>query len=122
MPTTMTHASLGEALDVLKKQDMAIKGIPEVESVVGKLGRAKTPLDPAPVSMIETIINYRSEYSMDQSGERVRQWRDHIKSPDDIWKEIIRVTKIPGTTSAPKLQPIEARIVMLQSGMRAPME
>jgi Cu(I)/Ag(I) efflux system membrane protein CusA/SilA len=121
MPTTMTHASIGEVLDVIKKQDMAIKGIPEVESVVGKLGRAMTPLDPAPVSMIETVINYRPEYGTDSSGKRVRQWRDHIKSPDDIWKEIVKATKILGTTSAPKLQPIAARIVMLQSGMRAPM-
>ncbi|MEP1260688.1 efflux RND transporter permease subunit, partial [Algoriphagus sp.] len=48
-------------------------------------------------------------------------WREHIKSPDDIWKEIIAVTKIPGITSAPKLQPIETRLVMLQTGMRAPM-
>merc|ERR1711974_437612 len=48
-------------------------------------------------------------------------WRDKIKSPDDIWNEIVKVTKIPGVTSAPKLQPIETRLVMLQTGMRAPM-
>ena len=57
----------------------------------------------------------------DRRGRPYRQWRDHIHSPDDIWKEIIAAAKIPGTTSAPKLQPIAARIVMLQSGMRAPM-
>jgi Cu(I)/Ag(I) efflux system membrane protein CusA/SilA len=51
----------------------------------------------------------------------LRQWRDHIRTPDDIWKEITTAAEIPGTTSAPKLQPIAARIVMLQSGMRAPM-
>src|SRR5690606_29927638 len=54
-------------------------------------------------------------------GTYVRNWREHIKSPDDIWKEIIRVTQLPGVTSAPKLQPIETRLVMLQTGMRAPM-
>ena len=121
MPTTMPHASIGEAMDVLKKQDMAINAIPEVESVVGKLGRVDSPLDPAPVSMIETIVNYKPEYIEDENGELARQWRDHIRSPDDIWAEIASAATIPGTTSAPKLQPIAARIVMLQSGMRAPM-
>ncbi|MHC4985570.1 MAG: efflux RND transporter permease subunit, partial [Planctomycetota bacterium] len=158
MPTTMTHASIGEALDIIAKQDMAFNAIPEIDSVVGKLGRAETPLDPAPISMIETIINYKSEYISDRNGRRVnfrlargdepleedqigtrfaietsgelipdddgqpfRQWRPHITTPDDIWDEIVEAGQIPGTTSAPKLQPIAARIVMLQSGTRAPM-
>jgi len=121
MPTTMPHASIGEALDVLSKLDMAISSIPEVESVVGKLGRAESPLDPAPVSMIETVVNYKSEYGVDEDGNRVRQWRDHIQSPMDIWKEIEKAAKLPGTTGAPHLQPIAARRIMLQSGMRAPM-
>ncbi len=149
MPTTMAHASIGEALDILQKQDAAIGGIPEVESVVGKIGRVDSALDPAPVGMIETVINYRDEYLTDKNGRRVsfrydgrgggfvrdangalipdtsgrpyRQWRDHISSPDDIWKEVIAAAEIPGATSAPKLQPIAARLVMLQSGMRAAM-
>ena len=149
MPTTMPHASIGEVLDVLSKQDMAFQAIPEIESVVGKLGRVDSPLDPAPVSMIETVINYKTEYITDADGRRLRfkydraqgeyvrdelgelipdphgrpfrQWRDHIHSPDDIWNEIVEAGQIPGTTSAPKLQPIAARLVMLQSGMRAPM-
>ena len=57
----------------------------------------------------------------DPKGEFYRNWRPKIKSPDDIWNEIIRVTKLPGVTSAPKLQPIETRLVMLQTGMRSPM-
>ncbi|MGX1929383.1 efflux RND transporter permease subunit [Flagellimonas sp. 2504JD4-2] len=57
----------------------------------------------------------------DNDGEYYRNWRPEIKSPDDIWNEIVRVTKLPGVTSAPKLQPIETRLVMLQTGMRAPM-
>ena len=149
MPTTMTHASIGEALDIVAKQDRAFRAIPEVESVVGKIGRADTPLDPAPISMIETVIRYRPEYVADEAGRRLtfrydenrrrfvrdaagelvadprgrpcRQWRDHIRSPDDIWAEIVRAGQIPGTTSAPPLQPIAARLVMLQTGMRAPM-
>ena len=186
MPTTMVHASIGEAMDVMAKQDMAFDSIPEIDSVVGKLGRAETPLDPAPISMFETVINYKPQYVTDKAGRRVnfrfapdgtsvfsdeegqpvpasdgksyhvrgrflrddagelipdpkglpfRLWRaaldpainagreawPGIKTPDDIWDEILKVSKIPGTTSAPKLQPIKARIVMLQSGMRAPM-
>ncbi len=54
-------------------------------------------------------------------GEYFRNWRKHIKSTDDIWNEIVKVTKLPGVTSAPKLQPIETRLIMLQTGMRAPM-
>jgi len=149
MPTTMPHASIGEAMDVLQKQDMAIGAIPEVESVVGKIGRVESALDPAPISMIETVINYRSEYVTDERGRPLlfrydrsaaefvrddagelvpdrrgrpyRQWRPEIESPNDIWDEIVAAAQIPGTTSAPKLQPIETRLVMLQSGMRAPM-
>ncbi|MFC1541607.1 efflux RND transporter permease subunit [Candidatus Latescibacterota bacterium] len=186
MPTTMPHASIGEAYDVLQKQDMSLYNIPEIDSVVGKLGRAETPLDPAPISMIETVINYNPEYMLAPNGKRLtfrfdpdstdlfrneygdtlpapdgepytvkgrfirdgnnrlipdkhgtpfRLWRSAlnpalnpgrnawqgIKSPDDIWDEIVKAAEIPGTTSAPKLQPIAARIVMLQSGMRAPM-
>ena len=121
MPTTMPHASIGECLDILQKQDAAIQSIPEIESVVGKIGRVDSPLDPAPISMIETVINYKPEYITDENGNRIRQWRNHISSPDDIWGEIVKAAQIPGTTSAPKLQPIAARIVMLQSGMRAPM-
>ncbi len=57
----------------------------------------------------------------DKNGEYFRQWRPQIKRPDDIWNEIVKVTNIPGLTSAPKLQPIETRLVMLSTGMRAPM-
>ncbi|GMV93431.1 MAG: cation transporter [Candidatus Hydrogenedentota bacterium] len=149
MPTTMPHASIGEALEIIQLQDRAISSIPEVDMVVGKLGRAESPLDPAPISMIETVVNYKSEYKTDESGRRLtftydeetdefvrdengelipdpkgkayRQWREHIRTADDIWDEIVKAAGIPGTTSAPRLQPIAARIVMLQSGMRAPM-
>jgi len=57
----------------------------------------------------------------DKKGEYYRNWREHIKNPDDIWNEIVKAASIPGVTSAPKLQPIETRLVMLQTGMRAPM-
>lgn len=63
----------------------------------------------------------KSDLIPDKDGNYYRNWRKQIQSPDDIWNEIVRVTKIPGVTSAPKLQPIETRLVMLQTGMRAPM-
>jgi len=129
MPTTMPHASIGETLDVLAKIDKAIASIPEVETVVGKIGRVESPLDPAPISMIETVINYKPKYKTDrngrivtdENGRAIRQWREGIETPDDIWDEIVKAAQLPGTTSAPKLQPIETRLVMLQTGMRAPM-
>ena len=147
MPTSMPHSGMQENIKNLRLLDMAVTAIPEVETVVGKAGRANTALDPAPMSMYENIILYKSEYKTDKNGHRIRfkyengeylqdeygelipdkkgryfrQWRDEIKSPDDIWDEIVKSTKIPGVTSAPKLQPIETRLVMLQTGMRAPM-
>ena len=121
MPTTMPHASIGEATDILKELDRRILSVPEVKSAVGKIGRVESPLDPAPISMIETIIEYVPEYANSEDGETVRQWRDEIRGAQDIWDEIVAAARMPGVTSAPKLQPIETRIVMLQSGFRAPM-
>jgi Cu(I)/Ag(I) efflux system membrane protein CusA/SilA len=149
MPVTMAHASIGEAFDLLQQQDMLIGQIPEVSEVVGKIGRVDSPLDPAPVSMVETVINYKPEYKIDAAGERLlfafdetrdeflrdsegqlipdeegrvfRQWRDKIETPRDIWDEIERAASVPGMTTASMLQPIETRRIMLQTGMRAPM-
>ncbi len=149
MPVTMPHASIGESFEMLQQQDMLIRSIPEVEEVVGKIGRATSPLDPAPISMVETVITYKSEYRVDKAGKRMRfaydeskgefllderhelvpddegrpfrQWRDKIKHPDDIWSEIEQAATIPGMTTASMLQPIETRRIMLQTGMRAPM-
>lgn len=147
MPTSLPHAGMEQNKEVLRMLDMAVTAIPEVESVVGKMGRTESALDPAPISMYENVINYKSEYLTDENGRRLRfarkngeflrdeqgnlivddkgeyfrQWRDEIRSPQDIWEEIIKATKLPGVTSAPKLQPIETRLIMLQTGMRAPM-
>ena len=148
MPTVSPHASINEALEALRHLDSAIASIPEVERVVGKIGRADSPLDPAPISMIETVVNYLPEFKSDtkgrvlryrtnddgsfvyqkdgnliedRHGKPFRQWRPEIESPDDIWAEIEDATRLPGVTGAPKLQPIETRLVMLRTGMRAPM-
>jgi copper/silver efflux system protein len=163
MPTSMPHAGFQQNKQVVQQLDMILANIPEVDLTVGKMGRVESALDPAPISMYENIINYKSEFLVNEKGHRVRfkvddqnrfilqsgnvitneeallqgieskdllpdkkgrffrNWRMHIKNPDDIWNEIIKVANIPGVTSAPKLQPIETRLVMLQTGMRAPM-
>ena len=228
MPTSMPHSSIEKNLQYIEALDKRLSVIPEVEVAVGKWGRVNSALDPAPVQMFENTINYRSEYILDENGQRqkfkvdrnddfvlnlseikntiaingstaetnrdhadpdrvekvvfnkesetfkvlvnsrwetfekpftnipvyfnaaqsisknfnvfqhisknfnlflipaengeyFRQWRPEIKNPNDIWNEIVKVTNIPGLTSAPKLQPIEARLVMLSTGMRAPM-
>jgi Cu(I)/Ag(I) efflux system membrane protein CusA/SilA len=80
--------------------------------------------------MIETLVTLKPEYRrdpdtgarvLDDHGRPIRQWRDHVRSPRDIWDEIQKAADFPGVTGAPYLQPIAARLVMLQSGMRAPM-
>ncbi len=149
MPVTMPHASIGEALDLIQEQDRLIRAIPEVEEVVGKIGRAESPLDPAPISMVETVVTYKDEFISDENGRLLRfawdeekgefqrdeqsrlipdengrpfrQWRDSIHSPKDIWDEIAAAAAIPGMTTASRLQPIETRRIMLQTGMRATM-
>lgn len=162
MPTTMPHSGIEENLEVIRMLDKKVNAIPEVDNVVGKWGRVSSALDPAPTSMYENVINYKSEYMLNENGHRLRfktdkegsfilkdgstynptedfrvidksqlvadnkgeyfrQWREHINSPNDIWTEIVIQSSIPGLTSAPKLQPIQTRLVMLQTGMRAPM-
>ena len=162
MPTTMSHSGVQENLEVIRIVDRKVAAIPEVESVVGKWGRVRSALDPAPISMFENTINYRPQYMVDDDGRRLRfkvdsdgafvlrdgstyrfgedsfreipekdlivdkngkyfrQWRKEITSADDIWSEIIRAAKVPGLTSAPRLQPIQTRLIMLSTGMRAP--
>jgi Cu(I)/Ag(I) efflux system membrane protein CusA/SilA len=149
MPTSMPHSGVEANQMYLRQLDLRVGAIPEVDMVVGKAGRVESALDPAPISMFENLILYKSEYITDKNGFPIRfktnhrnefekdengqlipakkgryfrQWRDHIHSPADIWNEIIQACgDIPGITSAPRLQPIETRLVMLQTGMRAPM-
>ena len=63
----------------------------------------------------------RDQLFPDRNGDNLRQWRPEIRTTDDIWNEIVKVTSIPGLTSAPRLQPIQTRLIMLSTGMRAPM-
>lgn len=128
MPTSMPHTGVEENIRYCKLLDRRIKAIPEVESVVGKWGRVNSALDPAPIQMYETVINYKPEYELDENGHRKRfkdgyhrQWRPEIRTEDDIWEAITEVTRLPGVTGSPKLQPIATRQVMLSTGLKAPM-
>ncbi|NVK08057.1 MAG: efflux RND transporter permease subunit [Tenacibaculum sp.] len=88
------------------------------------LKNGKTVANPSLTDKTSEVVFYEvssNELIEDEDGEFYRNWRPNIKSPNDIWNEIVKVTKLPGVTSAPKLQPIETRLVMLQTGMRAPM-
>jgi Cu(I)/Ag(I) efflux system membrane protein CusA/SilA len=110
MPTLYPAASLSQAMEVLQTQNTLIKRIPEVENVLGKIGRAESALDPAPAAMIETYVMLKP----------IDQWRAGVTSRD-IWQEINQVATLPGLTQASELQPIQGRVVMLQSGITATM-
>ncbi|WP_062058168.1 efflux RND transporter permease subunit [Aquimarina longa] len=73
------------------------------------------------VSKIKYFSIRNENLIVDNDGKFYRNWRPEIQSSNDIWDEIVKATKLPGVTSAPKLQPIETRLLMLQTGMRAPM-
>ena len=110
MPILYPGASLSQAMEVLQTQDTLIKQIPEVENVLGKIGRAESALDPAPAAMIETYVILKPKSA----------WRPGT-TERMVWEEINSVATLPGVTRASPLQPIEGRVVMLQSGIRASM-
>lgn len=110
MPTLYPAASFSQAMEVLQTQDALIKEIPEVENVLGKIGRVESALDPAPAAMIETYVMLKPQ----------DKWRDGVTGKD-IWDQINAVATLPGVTPASPLQPIEGRVVMLQSGIKASM-
>jgi len=159
MPSAMPHAGVAENRRTLAQLDMAVANIPEIETVVGKAGRVTSALDPAPMSMFENMIIYKSEFILDAqgypkrfkvnrndlfetkegnvvasgskvseldlipdaNGEFYRNWRPEVKNKEDIWQLVAKATQLPGITASPKLQPIQTRLVMLQSGIRSPM-
>lgn len=110
MPTLYPAASFSQGFAVLQTQDALIGEIPEVENVLGKIGRVESALDPAPGVMIETYVMLKPE----------AEWREGV-TIDSIWAQINAVATLPGVTPASPLQPIEGRVVMLQSGIKAPM-
>lgn len=109
MPVLLPGASLTQVMEVMRKQDIIIKKeFPEVEWVVGKLGRAETATDPAPVGMIETIIHLKDK----------KFWRKHM-TREKLIKEIQEKTRMPGVSPI-MTQPIRNRIDMLATGIQTP--
>lgn len=108
MPVLLPGASLTEVKEVMRKQDIIIKQLPEVELVVGKLGRAETATDPAPVAMIETIIKLKPK----------EFWRDGM-TREQLIREIKEKTRMPGVSPI-MTQPIRNRIDMLATGIQTP--
>ena len=131
MPTTLPGISVTEAQNLLQKQDQILKSFPEVASVFGKAGRMESSTDPAPFSMMETVVTLKPE------GEwrRVNRWYsgmpDFVKAPlrvfwpdriahEDLINQMDEALKIPGMTNAWTM-PIKARIDMLSTGVRTPL-
>lgn len=108
MPVTVSGISIEAARDLLQKQDKILKNFPEVEQVFGKAGRAETPTDPAPLSMMETIIKLRPH----------SQWRPGM-TKKRLLEEIDHALQLPGVQNALTM-PIKARIDMLTTGIRTP--
>ena len=108
MPTTLPGISIGKAQQLLQQTDKLIRTLPEVDSVFGKIGRAETATDPAPLSMIETLIRFKPK----------DQWREGL-SIDDLKAELNSLVKLPGITNA-WVMPIKTRIDMLATGIKTP--
>jgi Cu(I)/Ag(I) efflux system membrane protein CusA/SilA len=108
MPTTFPGLSISKAREILQQTNKIIRTFPEVESVFGKVGRAETATDPAPLSMIESIIILKDP----------SEWRDGL-THDDLIAEMDRAIQIPGLTNAWTM-PIKTRIDMLSTGIKTP--
>lgn len=108
MPTTYPGISIGKARELLQQTDKLIRTVPEVERVFGKIGRAETATDPAPLTMIETFITLKPR----------DQWREGMTT-EKLTKELDKLVKLPGLTNA-WVMPIKTRIDMLATGIKTP--
>jgi Cu(I)/Ag(I) efflux system membrane protein CusA/SilA len=108
MPTTYPGISIGKARELLQQTDKLIRTVPEVERVFGKIGRAETATDPAPLTMIETFITLKPR----------DQWREGMTT-EKLTKELDKLVKFPGLTNA-WVMPIKTRIDMLATGIKTP--
>ncbi|MFT7685881.1 MAG: Cu(I)/Ag(I) efflux system membrane protein CusA/SilA [Candidatus Azotimanducaceae bacterium] len=108
MPTTYPGISIGKARELLQQTDKLIKSVPEVNTVFGKVGRAETATDSAPLTMIETFIQLKPK----------DQWREGVTT-ESLKKELDALVKLPGVTNA-WVMPIKTRIDMLATGIKTP--
>ena len=109
MPTTYAGVSIAEAREILQQTDKLIRTLPEVKTVFGKVGRAETATDPAPLTMIETFIQLKPK----------SQWREGLTS-QDLRDELNSIVAFPGLTNA-WVMPIQTRIDMLATGIKTPL-
>ena len=109
MPTTFPAVSIGKAVEIMQQTDKLIRSVPEVQRVFGKVGRAETATDPAPLSMIETAIQLKPH----------SQWRPGLTT-EDLIAELDRIVKLPGLSNA-WVMPIKNRINMLATGIKTPL-
>jgi Cu(I)/Ag(I) efflux system membrane protein CusA/SilA len=108
MPTTLPAISIGKAQQILQQTDKLIRTVPEVDTVFGKIGRAETATDPAPLTMIETLIRFKSR----------DEWREGM-TMEKLKTELNSVVNLPGITNA-WVMPIKTRIDMLATGIKTP--
>ena len=108
MPTTYPGISIGKAREILQQTDKLIRTVPEVETVFGKVGRAETATDPAPLTMIETFIQLKPQ----------EEWREGVTT-ESLKAEFDKLVKFPGLTNA-WVMPIKTRIDMLATGIKTP--
>jgi Cu(I)/Ag(I) efflux system membrane protein CusA/SilA len=108
MPTTYPGVSIDKAREILQHTDKLIRTVPEVKSVFGKIGRAETATDPAPLTMIETVIQLKPR----------EEWREGM-TPESLRAEFDRIVNYPGLTNA-WVMPIKTRIDMLATGIKTP--
>ena len=108
MPTTYPGISIGQARQLLQQTDKLIYTVPEVATVFGKVGRAETATDPAPLTMLETFIQFKPR----------DQWREGV-TPESLKQELDTLVKLPGVTNA-WVMPIKTRIDMLATGIKTP--
>ena len=108
MPTTYPGISIDKAREVLQQTDKMIMTVPEVKRVFGKIGRAETATDPAPLTMIETVIQFKPR----------EEWREGM-TPDSLRAELDSVVQVTGLTNA-WVMPIKTRIDMLATGIKTP--
>ena len=108
MPSTYPGISIGKARELLQQTDKLIRTVPEVETVFGKIGRAETATDPAPLTMIESFIQFKD----------ASEWRDGV-TPESLKQELESLVQLPGITNA-WVMPIRTRIDMLATGIKTP--
>ena len=108
MPTTFPGISIGKAQELLQQTDKLIRTVPEVKRVMGKIGRAETATDPAPLTMVETLIQFKPRF----------EWRTGM-TMEKLREELNSVVQLPGVTNA-WVMPIKTRIDMLATGIKTP--